>query len=254
MSRINLYVHYDAVTNYFMTRGISLSVLDFGPQYMPQNLILSDAPEELGRFDAQTDFKILRNQNEVIDYLKICEKNNRHLSNWIDFDSVEMMHLLTPVEISELLYLFHAKRALRSPFFYKLQNNYVYLTMSNGLNKTYYRHMTHFYPRFSRALTDYVQALVNENNHWLTLRKKNIEPMPISLVEELSPFFMNGLKIDFQQAVKEIDSWCIPLFEIEDEMTQLTRNKERSRAVAEIIFQEAGSRWSLANRSKKSEE
>lgn len=254
MSRVNLYVHYDAVTNYFMTREISLTVQDFSKQYMPQNIILADAPDEFGRYDVQTDFKILRSQIEVIDYFDLCQKESRRLSNWIDFDSVEMMHELTPFEISELLYLFHANRALRSPFFYKLQNNYVYLTMPNGLNKTYYRHMTHFYPRFGRAIAGQVQELVNEGRPWFSLQKKTVESLPFGLVEELSPLFMNGLKIDFRQALKELNTWTIPLFIIEDELTRLTRDEGRSKAVGKIIYQEPASQWQIEIFTKKSED
>ncbi|MGX7108942.1 hypothetical protein [Facklamia miroungae] len=254
MSRINLYVHYDAVTNYFMTRGITLKTIDFNRQYLPQNIILADAPEEFGRFDVQTDFKILRNQTEVLDYFELCQKEGRRMSNWIDFDSIEMMHQLTPVEISELLYLFHANKALRSPFFYKLQNNYVYLTMSNGLNKTYYRHMSHFYGRFARSLSEHVANMINENIHWLTRRKKIVQPIPINLVEELSPLFMSGLKIDFRQAIKEIDAWSIPLYIIEDELTYLTRNFDRKDAVGQIIYQESGSQWRIENLNQELED
>lgn len=228
-----------------MTRGIDLTVTDFARQYMPQNIILANAPEEFGRYDVQTDFKILRGQDEVYDYFDLCHKEGRRLSNWIDFDSVDMMHQLAPVEISELLYLFHASKALRSPFFYKLQNNYVYLTLPNGLNKTYYRHMTHFYPRFQRALSEHMTQLLNENRAWFHKRMKPANRLPIDLLEALSPLFVSGLKIDFKQAHLTDDQWHLPLFIIEDELTNLTRNLSLDQAIGSLIYQSERGQWDL---------
>lgn len=78
MSRVNLYVHYDSVTNHIMTRGIDLVLEDFEFQYMPNNIILAQAPPEVGRFDAQTNFKVLRNKTEVANYF---EAEQRRVAN-----------------------------------------------------------------------------------------------------------------------------------------------------------------------------
>ena len=64
MKRVNLYVHYDSVTNYMMTRALSLTSDDFSAQNLPNNLILAEAPANFGRFDVQTNFKILRGRSE----------------------------------------------------------------------------------------------------------------------------------------------------------------------------------------------
>lgn len=245
MARLNLYVHYDSVTNHFMTRGFNFTTADFSKQYLPQNLILANAPEDFGRYDVQTDFKILRGQNEVYDYIDLCYKENRRMSNWIDFDSIELMHQLAPIEIAELLYLFHANKALKSPFFYKLQNNYVYLTMPNGLNKTYYRHMSHFYPRFQRVLTERLQSMMNESSGWFRRRRFQPLPFPLGEVEKLSPLFMSGLKLDFQQAEERENGWQIPLFIIEDQLTILTRNLPLKEQVGEIIYSQTEGMWQV---------
>ena len=51
MKRVNLYVHYDSVTNYMMTRALSLTSDDFSAQNLPNNLILAEAPANFGCFD-----------------------------------------------------------------------------------------------------------------------------------------------------------------------------------------------------------
>lgn len=245
MSRINLYVHYDSVTNHIMTRAISLRSSDFNEQYMPTHLILGESPPEFGRYDAQTNFKILRGQTEVYDYMEICRKENIRMSNWIDFESIELMHQLTPTEISELLYLFHAHKTLRSAFFYKLQNNYVYLTLPNGLNKMYYRHVTHFYPRFQRVIQEETTKLVNEGKSRFFGRKEVVASLPMNIVDQLSPLFASGIKINYSQAEQRENSWRIPLMIIEDELTLLTQNQVLKEAVGVLVYDTQSSQWSI---------
>lgn len=245
MSRINLYVHYDSVTNHIMTRAINFLSVDYMDQNVPSNLILAEAPAEFGRYDVQTNFKILRGQTEVYDYMEICRKENIRMSNWIDFESVELMHQLEPSEIAELLYLFHAHKTLRSAFFYKLQNNYVFLTLPNGLNKTYYRHVTHFYPRLQRVLQNRMADLVNEARPRFLGRRNVVEPLPLAIVEQLSPLFASGIKINFTQASQRGSKWTIPIMIIEDELTLLSQNQPLDDVVAQLMYDTKETIWQL---------
>ena len=245
MKRINLYVHYDSVTNYMMTRAMNLTSDDFNSQNMPHNLILAESPADFGRYDVQTNFKILRGRSEVLHYMESVHQAKLRMSNWIDFETMELMHQLSPQEIAELLYLFHSSNVLRSAFFYKLQNNFVYLTLSNGLNKMFYRHIQDFYPRFSRVMTEYMKALANENKSMFFAKREQIELMPTHIVEELAPLFINGIKIDFVQAKQVNGKWLIPLFIIEDELTLLTQNQSLTEQVGEIVYDLANAQWRL---------
>lgn len=245
MSRINLYVHYDSVTNHVMTRAINLVSDDFTEQYIPSNMILAEAPAEFGRYDVQTNFKILRGQTEVFDYMEICRKENIRMSNWIDFETVELMHQLEPSEIAELLYLFHAHKTLRSAFFYKMQNNYVFLTLPNGLHKTYYRHVAHFYPRFQRVMQERMSGLVNEGKSRLFGRRADVQPFPLAMVEELSPLFASGIKINFTQASQRGGVWTVPIMIIEDELTLLSQDQSLDEVVAQIMYDTKETIWRL---------
>lgn len=245
MSRVNLYAHYDSVTNYMMTRGINLLSIDFDVPYFPDNIILAEAPEEFGRYDAQTNFKIIRGKTEIQQYMQQCEKNNLRMSNWIDFESVELMHQLTPNEIAELLYLFHSSMVLRSAFYYKLQNNYVYLTLPNGLNKTYYRHISHFIPRFQRVMTEKMDQLVNEGKSFFLSKKEQVSALPTTIVEQMGQLFASGLKIDFVQADKKSNDWVLPLFIIEDELTLLSQNRPINQAVGTLEYNVLAKKWQL---------
>lgn len=245
MSRVNIYVHYDSVTNHVMTRGINLVLEDFEPRYLPSNLILAQAPAEVGRFDVRTNFKILRSQVEVAKYFESSRNAELRMSNWIDFENIESMHQLTANEIAEILYLFHANKGLKSTFFYKLQNNYVYLTLPNGLLKVFYRFVTHFYPRFQRVMNVRMASLVNESRSLFFMRKEKVKPIPLNIVEQVAPLFSNGLKINFVQAIQTGSYWKVPLNIIEDELTLLTKDQLPKQHIGYIIYDTNAQRWSL---------
>lgn len=254
MSRVNLYVHYDPVMNYVKTRGVDLQIEDFNAQYIPHNMILAESPQNFGRFDTPTNFKILRGQTEVLQYMRTVKQQQLKLSNWIDFESIELMHQLTPNEIAEILYLFHSSNTLKSAFFYKLQNNYVYLTQPNGLNKTYYRHVHHFYPRLQRVIHRKITERVNENKSFLFSRKVDIEPVPLGIIEQLELHFLYGLKFDFSRAFLEDKDWNIPLFIIEDELTLLTIPQKNDESIGMLRYNVEVHEWKLDLTAEKDEE
>lgn len=243
MNRINLYVHYESVTNHVMTRAVNLRSQDFFTDFFPQNMILAESPTDFGRYDARTNFKILRGESEVRHYLDTCHRDSLRLSNWIDFETLESMHNLTPNEIAELLYLFHAHSGLRSAFFYKLQNNYVYLTLPNGLNKTYYRHVTHFYPRLQRVITEEMSDLVNEGRSRFFLRKEKVTTIPLFQIERIACHFSNGLKINFTQAYQKGSFWYVPLDIIEDEITLLSLDQRETDHIAYLVYDDDHQQW-----------
>lgn len=245
MGRINLYIHYDTVSNYIMTRGIDLQKEDFELEEVPSNLILAEAPTNFGRFDVPTNFKILRGKDEVVRYMKYVNEEQLRMSNWIDFETIEMMHELTPEEIAELLYLFHSSMSLRSAFFYKLQNNYVYLTLPNGLNKVYYRHVSHFFPRFARVMTEQMYESINSNRSMLFQRRTPVTSFPIEYAEGLLPLFQNGIKIGFTQPLVTNDIWTLPLFIIEDDLTLLSRQQPQNEQIGTISYDLKKQTWQL---------
>ena len=69
-----------------------------------------------------------------------------------------MVKELTPLEISELLYFGHMKTHLHSPFFYKLQNNFVYFDLKDQRSRVYYRYLEEYY----RILADKITHIVLE--------------------------------------------------------------------------------------------
>ena len=245
MRRTNLYIHYDSVTNHVMTRAMNLMAQDFTERYFPQNMILAEAPADFGRYDVTTNFKVLRGETEVMSYLTTVRKEKLRISNWMDFESLEAMHQLTPNEIAELLYLFHANKSLKSAFFYKLQNNYVYLTLPNGLNKMYYRYVTHFYPRFQRIMREQMRQLINEGQSIFILRKQDVKHLPESIVEQVAPMFAAGLKVNFNQAYLKGTRWHVPLNIIEDQLTLLSKDQRPNEHLGFIIYDSNIEQWEV---------
>lgn len=240
----DLYVHYENVTNNVTTRGIDLIADDFSADFFPKNMILSEEPVDFGRFDAQTNFKVLRGQQEVRHYMQTVQKEKLRISNWTDFESIESMHSLEPSEIAELLYLFHSSRTIRSAFFYKLQNNFVFLTLPNGLNKTYYRHIQHFYPRFSRVMTRAMEAVINDTRGFFA-RKVKLKKMPETMSTDLLDDFKNGVKINLSQSYVADSIYYVPLDIIEDDLTKLTINQRPKEHFALICYNEQTAEWHL---------
>lgn len=240
----DLYVHYETVTNHVMTRGIDLVPEDFSHEFFPENMILSEEPVDFGRYDAKTNFKILRGRNEVRLYMQFVHDNKIRISNWTDFESVQSIHALEPSEIAEILYLFHSARTIRSAFFYKLQNNYVFLTLPNGLNKTYYRHIQHFHARFSRVMTKAMEEVINNPRGFFT-KKVKLERMPEEISEALLDDFKEGLKINLNQSYTADNIYYIPLDIIEDDLSKLTVNQRPKEHVGLISYNLQTKKWQI---------
>lgn len=249
--RLNLYVHHDVVTNHVMTRGINLLPEDFDSKFIPSNIILGGVDTSLGRVDSNTNFQIVRGKQEVVDFFEKCHRDGVKIPNWIDFDSMKMMHELTPNEIAEILYLFHIQHTLRSAFFYKLQNNYVYLLLPNGLLKIYYRQFKHFYPRFQRVVQEQMTGILNESRSFFFGKKTKAGLISLDVINQLNPLFMRGIKVDMAQAYRDGQEWIIPLFVIEDELTLLTINQPKRDQEGFLIYNLDDQGWQYVSGTPK---
>ncbi|MGE9502105.1 hypothetical protein ACQP3D_27360, partial [Escherichia coli] len=91
-----------------------------------------------GEYESHTGLKVIRGTENIQRFFS-SSRNRRGFDElkWIDFTDLTMLKELTPLEISELLYFGHMKTHLHSPFFYKLQNNFVYFDLNDQLNRIY---------------------------------------------------------------------------------------------------------------------
>ena len=126
-----LYIHYDSVSNHVLAKSIAFHLSALPQSEIPQNILLLNGKSSLATHDAYTGFMWIKGRKNVLEYLQGVAEGKEAPSNWVDFDSIEFVHQLTPQEIADLLYISHAKTHLHSPFFYKLQNNFIYLCLDN---------------------------------------------------------------------------------------------------------------------------
>ena len=164
-----------------------------------------------GVYDRFTGFRVVKGQEAVKEFLDNGMKNPDSLGAWIDFANMEMLHQLTPVEISELLYIAHAHNYLHSPFYYKLQNNYIYLSLPNHFTKMYFRYLEEFLDQFADSITQRMQKKVNEKRRFFQ-KEKVIAPFIVERKKDLVTLFREGVCLSFRQLEITDGIYQIPIF------------------------------------------
>lgn len=247
-----IYVLVDSVSNHVLSRGIQFNHFQKAMNRKPQNLLLLSGPKNLGIFDEYTRFNVIRGEAKVTDFL--TEQTNLNYPNvkWIDFNSPELYHQLTPDEIAELLYLAHANRHLRSPFFYKLQNNYVCLPLENKQLKVYYRHINEFYFQLSNIIREKTQQQRMERKSLFSLRQsfaknhRNVVIPSMELMQSLRPLLYEGVILDFKQVDTNVnDPITIPIYLAEDQLDEIMERRLETELLGKLLYYEKEERWAL---------
>lgn len=239
-----VYVYYDTVGNNVLSKGIVNVVENISLKRIPQNLLLLDnRKHELSTYDKHTGLHIIKEQDNVIRYFKSIS-NESDKSSWIDFSSVEMLRQLTPVEISEILYIAHAHNYLHSPFYYKLQNNYIYLTLPNHFTKVYYRHLEEFLDQFSDSITMRMKDKVNEKRKFFQ-KETTVSSFAIPDRMDLVRLFKEGICISFRQMAVIGDIYSAPLFIVEDQLSMLEGSFDERTSIGDLIYDANHETWKL---------
>ena len=126
-----------------------------------------------------------------------------------------MVKELTPLEISELLYFGHMKTHLHSPFFYKLQNNFVYFDLKDQRSRVYYRYLEEYY----RILADKITHIVLEKiNDRLSFFKKPtpVSKLDLNLLKDLRGVMQEGIILCFHQEQLVDKTYTIPIYLVEE--------------------------------------
>ncbi|AIS59274.1 hypothetical protein [Listeria ivanovii] len=237
-----IYVHIDHVINNVATSGISFGDFLNGVGQPPENILLIKHNIEDASYNAHTAFHYL----EPNDLANIPKENFSPLC-WIDFEDVELLNQLTPQEVAEMLYLAHTGRHLRSPFYYKLQNNFVYLTREDGrYNKIYYRNLNHFYILLSFVIARKTSDLVNEKTFLSFGKKKYVAEPPVELLKKMSDHFRDGACIAFDDVVKTRTQIEVPIgLGLTEEMTELEISSKiyYEQEVAKLVYDLKQNEW-----------
>lgn len=242
-----LYIHYDTVSNYVLSKGIVNQNRHTLLRRMPENLLLIKGNRTAGTYDSHTGFRIIRGQEKVKEFIYTGAGKPEVLGSWIDFVNIDMLHQLTPVEISEILYIGHAHTYLHSPFYYKLQNNYIFLSMPNGFTKLYYRYLEEFHEQFAESVTERMRKKVNEKKRFFQ-KERNVSPFPVERVKELIPAFREGAVISFRQMTIENGIYSAPMFIAEDNLAKVESYFDERHQFGRLVYDCQKDTWELESR------
>jgi hypothetical protein len=211
-----IYVHIDTTSNAVSTRGVDYQDFNKSIVHQPKNLLLLDPSSEFGEFEAHTGLKIIRGIEDTQHFFQQLNRGRvTEEIKWIDFNDLEMIKELTPMEISELLYFGHMKTHLHSPFFYKLQNNFVYFDLKDQRSRVYYRYLDEYY----RILADKITHIVLEKiNDRLSFFKKAtpVSKLDLNLLKDLRGVMQEGIIFCFQQEHLVDKTYTIPIYLVEE--------------------------------------
>lgn len=235
------------MTNHVLTKGFDFfQVL---PETLPNNLLLLNHSDATSRFDDYTRFQLIMGQSQVAQYFNRQKHNKEAQIQWIDYHSLYLLHQLQPSEIAELLYIGHAHHPLKSAFYYKLQNAFVYLALPNDFTKIYYRTLPVFYQQFCEWLAKRVQSQLGNRPGNFMLKKRLIKYEVITpsqdFILDLSECFLEGVLFDFNQLQIQNQNVIIPLYLAEDHVDSTWNNLKQAKQLAVVQYDLKTHEWKV---------
>lgn len=240
-----LFAYIDSTSNAVLSKGFSPSDFVDGIVHQPKHLLLLDPVAEAGEYEPHTGLKIVNSPDQVQQFFNNKVFTHSKGTKWIDFNDYAMLKELTPLEISELLYFGHMRTHLHSPFFYKLQNNFVYFNLGNETMRVYYRYLDEFYRILASKLTRIVLEKVNDRRSFFR-KGSSVAPLDGELLKELYPILQEGAIFCLSQSELKNRVYSIPIF-LSDEKgwRRSPKNYKKEQKIAEITYDTAKQLWSL---------
>ena len=237
-----LYVYFDKISNHVLCQWIPFVVSDVTIP-VPNYILLLKGSSPLAEYDDFTGFYYIHGQEKVQRFLVELERKPEMDINWIDFQSLELLHQLTPQEIADLLYISHTNTHLHSPFFYKLQNHYIYLSLESGFTKTYYRKIDRFLARLASSITKQMIEIVPSSPLSFFKKTEQIPVLQAELLKDLLPYLKLGILFSFSQLTKTDTGYSIPIIVVEDRVYEEKPNMET--CIGTIDYQLEEKMWQL---------
>lgn len=222
---LTLYVHYDMVSHQTLVKGLPLhNVLLEHEVLLPQKIMLLEKVRNIGVIDPYTKFTILDSVEATKSFLQDVASKKIHPVSWIDYQSRELLEQLTPLEISEILYMNHVGQPYRSPFFYKLQNNWTLLVLADDCYKIYQRQPEEFNSLVNEYVVSEVRRLVRRP--WpFTFTEEEIPLMSREVFSQFADLFREGVLLDFNKLTADKSKVTVPIFFTED-FQQLSHDRD----------------------------
>ncbi|MGK0552172.1 hypothetical protein ACSFB8_08610 [Enterococcus faecalis] len=239
-----IYVHIDVTSNAVLSKGITHADFTRSIIHHPSNLLLLNPAAEEGEYDMHTGLKIIRGAANVNQYFDALQRSriNEEIK-WIDFSDVTMLKELTPLEISELLYFGHMKTSLHSPFFYKLQNDFVFFEFIDNMTRIYYRYIDEFYRILAGKITRVVLERVNDRKSFFK-RGASVEQLDVELLKDMKSILQEGVVFCFSKMDVRGKEYRIPIHVVEDSLWK-TKNiaYQNDPVIATLIYNSAKRTW-----------
>lgn len=222
-----IYVHIDVTSNAVLSKGITHSDFVRSIVHHPQNLLLLDPSAEAGEYDMHSGLKIIRGEESVNRYFQSLQRRwMTEEIKWIDFSDVTMLKELTPLEISELLYFGHMKNSLHSPFFYKLQNDFVFF-------------------EFADQMTRVVLEKVNQKKAFFK-RNTPVEKLSPELLKNMKGILQEGVIFCFQQTEVDKEEYRIPIYLVEDSLSKMKNTSyQKEEILATLVYNSEKRIWHI---------
>ncbi|MDE3840686.1 hypothetical protein C0966_15415 [Bacillus methanolicus] len=244
-----IYVHLNESDRYVITYGIEFFEFARSLSDLMNNLLLLKHRFDDGDFNMHTLLEYVPKErlnrlvkDDVYGYGDFC---------WIDFAEVESLDELSGREIAELLYLGHLKQHLKPPFYNHLGNQFVYLAHDDGwFNKTYYRHLNHFYRMLGEVIAMKLNQLKIDKTLLGIKKKRSYPPVTKELLMSLSGFMKEGAVLSLKNLAKnrnrlEIPIWAIGDFDNMDDMYEEFEKVKLQKSDAKLVFDKKTREWQL---------
>lgn len=233
------YISANFEEHYYMYYGMEFKEFI---KYCPveiQNLLITD-----GKFIGKNYNESfgLETANGKEDIAELCAEDIYGLGNfhWINYCDESALNNCTPQEKAEILYLSHFGIPLESPFFKKINNQFVYLSHDDGwFCKLYCEDMT----IFSKIIANKIIESFSTN------KRRKIFPMDEVLINQLFELTKEGLLIDFSTIYKTNNSIGLNVYAIGhySDMDEMYNNLERNKYKAKIqaTLEHRNKKWNI---------
>lgn len=196
----HLFIHMNDVNQFVIFSGFSLKQF-FGAASPLKNILLLKHDYKDALFNMHTQLEYIPN-DEFHNFIKKMEDTKQDLC-WIDFADEKYVNLLTPMEQAELLYLGHKKEPVKSPFFVKLQNKYVYCSSSNDKSvKIYFRILEDSELLISSIINNIIKEKEGNGGFWRRKSKDTIPTIDVATLQTYRNHFKEGALISLYKMEK----------------------------------------------------
>lgn len=238
-----VYVHYEPLANMFKTAGLSASdVLNATPTPFRHLLLLPPVDED-EFIDPHTGFNEVSGEAAVTDFLRTKAARTR---SWLDYKHASYLRDLLPTEIAELLYLGFAKTHITPPFYYKLQNELVFLPLQDGQVTMYFRTLDRFSVTLAAGIVRHLRLAANDQPFWLRLRAQHFPQVPTSVLADLYPLFEDGVLMDFSKTKFSRTQVKVPLHRVRRRFVlEQPLDQDGLEEIGEVALTRATNQWRL---------